>query len=118
MLKTAKGLFDKAIDCSASADGINTAAQILNNQGILILVGISYSPVPIMTLPLCLKELRIIGDIGYSIEEFEYTIEMMSRRMIHTERFIDERIGLDDVQAAFERLSSGDAPEVKILIEP
>lgn len=118
MLKTAKGLFDKAIDCSASADGINTAAQILNNQGILILVGISYSPVPIMTLPLCLKELRIIGDIGYSIEEFEYTIEMMSRRMIHTERFIDERIGLDDVQGAFERLSSGDAPEVKILIEP
>jgi len=118
MIKAAKGLFDKAIDCSASSAGINAAADVLNHQGTLILVGISYSPVSLMTLPVCRKELRIIGDIGYSIPEFEHTIEMMSRGMIHTERFVDDTIGLDDVQKALERLSSSDSPDVKILIEP
>ncbi|MCF8127141.1 MAG: hypothetical protein K9N10_01395 [Deltaproteobacteria bacterium] len=83
-----------------------------------MLVGISYAPVPIMTLPVCLKELRFIGDMGYSIPEFEHTMEMMSRGMIDTERFVDEKIGLDEVQGAFERLSSDNSPEVKILIEP
>lgn len=118
MKKTAKGLFDKAVDCSASAAGINAAADVLNHQGTLILVGISYSPVSIMTLPVCRKELRIIGDLGYSIPEFEHTIEMMSRGIINTERFVDDTIGLNDVQKALERLSSGGSPEVKILIEP
>jgi threonine dehydrogenase-like Zn-dependent dehydrogenase len=118
MRTTADGMFDKAVDCSASASGINAAVNVLNNQGTLILVGISYSPVPIMTLPVCLKELRIIGDIGYSIPEFEHVIGMMARRVIHTERFIDSSIGLEDVQGVFERLSSGNAPETKILIRP
>ena len=118
MKKTAKGLFDKAIDCSASAAGINAAIDVLNHQGTLLLVGINYAPLPIMTLPVCLKELHIIGDMGYSIPEFEHTMEMMSRGMIDPKRFVDNKIGLDEVQGAFERLSSGNSPEVKILIEP
>lgn len=118
MKKTVKGLFDKAIDCSASAAGINAAIDVLNNQGTLLLVGISYAPVPIMTLPVCRKELRLIGDMGYSIPEFEHTMEMMSRGMIDTKRFVDDKIALDEVQGAFERLRSGNSPEAKILIEP
>ncbi|MCG6878608.1 MAG: alcohol dehydrogenase catalytic domain-containing protein [Deltaproteobacteria bacterium] len=116
--KTAKGLFDKAIDCSGSAGGINAAIDVLNHQGTLLLVGISYAPIPVMTLPVCRKEMRLIGDMGYSIPEFEHTMEMMSRGMIDTKRFVDDKIDLDEVQGAFERLSSGNAPEVKILIEP
>lgn len=118
MKKRVNGRFDKAIDCSASAGGINSAIDVLDNQGTLVLVGISHAPVPLMTLPVCLKELRIIGDIGYSIAQFEHAMEMMSRGLIDTKRLVDDKIGLDDVQEALERLSSGNGPETKILIEP
>jgi len=118
ILKRAKGLFDIAIDCSGSASGINAAIDVLNHQGTLLLVGISFAPVPVLTLPVCRKELRLIGDMGYSVPEFEHTIDMMSRGMIHTKRFVDDQIALDEVQGAFERLSSGNSPEVKILIQP
>ena len=119
LLKGAKGMFDKAIDCSAAAAGINAGIMALRPKGIMVLMGISYKPVPIMTLISCLREHNFVGDIGYTIAEFDHTIDMISRKVLETERFVEEAtIVLDDVQSAFERLSSGSTKEVKIIIEP
>lgn len=119
LLKGAKGMFDKAIDCSASAAGINAGIMALMPKGIMVLMGISYKPVPIMTLVSCLREHNFVGDIGYTIPEFEHTMDMISSNVLEAKRFVeDATIGLDDVQAAFERLASGSTAEVKILIQP
>lgn len=119
LLKGAGGLFDKAIDCSAAAAGINAGITALRPGGTMVLMGISYAPIPIMTLIACLREHRLVGDIGYTIAEFDYTLEMISRNIIDTIRFVEKDIiGLDGIQGAFERLSSGNTAEVKILIEP
>ena len=91
----------------------------LRPGGTMVFMGISYTPVPIMTLISCLREHHFVGDIGYTIAEFDYTLDMISRKVIETERFVEaDTIGLDGVQDAFERRSSGSTAEVKILIQP
>jgi len=118
LLQASKGGFDKALDCSAVPAGINTAIMALKPLGTLVFVGISYTPVPVNTLFTCLKELNFVGQIGYSPEEFDHALELMSRKVLETERFVDNTIGLDGVQEAFELLKSGTTADVKILIEP
>ena len=42
----------------------------------------------------------------------------MSTRKVDMLKFVDDIVGLDDVQKAFERLTSGDDNAIKILIDP
>jgi len=74
--------------------------------------------VPVSTLLTLLHELEVKGTIGYSPAEFDQTIELMAKKIIKTERFISKTVGLDEVQEAFEQLTSGETTDVKIVIQP
>ncbi|NPV26551.1 MAG: hypothetical protein HPY81_03640 [Firmicutes bacterium] len=78
----------------------------------------SYASVPINTLLVVLRELELKGSIGYTTAEFDTAMSLMAKKVIQTERFVSSTVNLDGVQAAFERLSSGEYPDVKILIQP
>jgi len=118
LLGATKGGFTKAIDCSASAPGINTAIMVLRPQSRLVLVGISFAPVPINILFSCLKEIELKGDIAYPIREFDMTMDLIARKKIDVERFISRSIGMDECQATFEELMSGTCGDIKILLKP
>ena len=118
LLTASKGGFDQALECAAVAPAVNTTIQSLKYGGKLVLVGVNYSPVPVSTLLIVLRELEVKGTIGYAPEEFDQSIELMAKKVIETERFISRTVGLDGVQDAFEQLTSGDNPDVKIIIQP
>ncbi len=111
------GGFDYFIDCVGIAPVINTGIMALKKGGKLMLLGINYAPVPISGLMAVIKEIELKGSIGYD-QEFDMVINLMSKQILKTERFISDTIGLDGVQAAFEKLSSGKYPDVKIIIKP
>lgn len=113
-----KGGFDHAFECAAVAPAVSTVIQAVKPRGRVLLLGINYAPVPVMTVFAVRKEAEIMGSFGYSLPDFQMSIDLMSRKIIQTERFIDYRVGLDGVQEAFERLSSGTSSDVKILIQP
>ncbi len=118
LIVASKGGFDKALECAAVAPAVNTAIKALKFEGKLIIVGVNYSPVPVSTLLTLLHELEVKGTIGYSPAEFDQTIELMAKKIIKTERFISKTVGLDEVQEAFEHLTSGETTDVKIVIQP
>ena len=65
-----------------------------------------------------MHELSLYGAIAYTKEEFATVIDLIAEKEIDVLKFVDKRITLDEVQAAYEELTSGTSSTVKILVDP
>ena len=86
--------------------------------GRVILVGVSLGTVTIPTIVSVMRELTIKGSIAYTKEEFQTCIDLMASKKIETLKFVDDVVSLEEVQKAYERLTSGKDDAVKILVDP
>ena len=117
LMQASGGGFDQCIDCVGIAPAINAGIMALKKGGKMMLLGINYSPVPISGLMAVLKEIEYKGSIGYD-QEFDMVMDLMNKGILKAARFISDTIDLEGVQGAFEKLSSGQYPDVKIVIKP
>jgi len=110
--------FDYVFDCCGNSPAVSSGMMAIKPHGTLVLVGVSMDSITIPSILAVTKELVILGAIAYTREEFELCIKLMSDRKIDTLKFVDDVVPLEEVQHAFERLTSGDDNAVKILIDP
>jgi L-iditol 2-dehydrogenase len=114
--KASHGGFDVAVETSGSSAGINAAALALRPRGTLLQAGISFKPQAVMTVILVVKEIEQRSAMGYLPHEFDLAMQYIADKRLSVEKIITRTISLYEVQSAFERLSSGTSPEVKVLI--
>lgn len=112
------GGFDVVIDCCGNAAAVSSALVTVKPGGTVVLAGVSMSEISIPSIVMVMRELTVKGAIAYTKEEFETVIDLMSNKKIDTLKFVDEIVGLDGVQAAYEKLTSGTSDAVKILVDP
>lgn len=115
--KTLDG-FDVVIDCCGNEAAVTSAMMVTRGGGTIVLVGVSTKPITIPTVVSVLHEQTIKGAIAYTEEEFKVCVDLISHKRIDVSRFVDKVVSLDEVQNAFEELTSGVSPSVKILIDP
>lgn len=118
LLQETDGGFDIVIDCCGNSAAITSAISLVKPGGIVVLVGISMSAVTIPSVVAVMRELTIKGAIAYTRQEFQTCIDLMEEKKIDMKRFVDDIVGLEDVQASYERLTSGTDAAVKILVDP
>ncbi len=116
-LKTSGG-FDVVLDCCGNSPAVSSALMAVRPGGRVILVGVSLGTVTIPTVVAVMRELTIQGSIAYTKEEFQTCIDLMAGKKIEVLKFVDDIVGFDGVQKAYERLTSGDDDAVKILVDP
>ena len=116
--KTNNNGFDVVCDCCGNSPALTSAILFTKPNGNLILVGISLNNVSIPLVVGIMKEINIKGSIAYKREEFDTVIDLLSKKKINLEKYMDDITTLDDLQASFERLTSGQDDAVKILIDP
>jgi 2-desacetyl-2-hydroxyethyl bacteriochlorophyllide A dehydrogenase len=116
MKRAIQGGFDTAIETSASDEGINTAISALKPRGILVLAGISFHAQAIMTVLLVIKEIEQRSALGYLPKEFDSALDYIANKRLSVDKYISRTICMDEVQDAFECLSSSTSADVKILI--
>lgn len=119
MAKTETGNgFDIVCDCVGNGPSLNSAIAYTRPSGNLIMVGISLDSVNVGLVSATLKEINMKGSIAYKANEFDAVIKLLETKKINLEKFADDVVTLDDVQASFERLTSGTDAAVKILVDP
>ena len=116
--KTNNNGFDIVCDCCGNSAALTSGIIFTKSNGNLILVGISLNNVSIPLVAGVMKEINIKGSIAYKREEFDAVIDLLAKKRINLEKYIDDIATLDDLQASFERLTSGQDDAVKILIDP
>lgn len=110
--------FDIVIDCSGNAPAVTSALMSAKTGGTVVLVGVSAKPIEIPTVIAVMHELKVLGAIAYTKEEFKTTIDLIANNNIDVKRFIDDVVSLEGVQDSFKRLTSGKDDAIKILIDP
>ncbi len=110
--------FDYVFECCGNSPAVTSAITATRPNGTVVLVGVSMDSITIPSILVVTKEMILKGAIGYTKEEFVECVDLMSERKIDVLRFVDDIVGLDDVQNAFERLTSGEDNAIKILIDP
>ena len=112
------GGFDVVIECCGNSPAVSSALVTVKPGGTIILVGVSLDPVTIPTVVSVMRELTVQGAIAYTKEEFQTCIDLMANKQIDVMKFVDKVVGLDQVQEAYEELTSGTSSAVKILVDP
>lgn len=118
MVEETNGGFDVVIECCGNSPAVSSAIMAVRPGGVVVLVGVSLGTVTIPTVMAVMRELTLKGSIAYTKEEFETCIDLMANKKIDVKMFIDDIVGLDGVQGAYERLTSGADDAVKILVDP
>ncbi len=113
-----EGGFDVVIECCGNSPAVSSALMAVKPGGRVILVGVSLGTVTIPTIVSVMRELTVKGSIAYTKEEFKTCIDLMANKKIDVLKFVDDVVGLDGVQKAYERLTSGVDDAVKILVDP
>ena len=118
LLEKTNGGFDIVIECVGNAPAVNSAITLVKQGGKIVLVGVSMGAIEVNTLNAVMKELTIYGAIAYTKGEFTTCVDLIANKQIDVLKFVDDVVSLDEVQAAYERLTSGTDGAVKILVDP
>lgn len=118
MLTKTGGGFDVVVECVGNSPAVNSALTLVKPGGTVVLVGVSTKAIDTYTTIAVMKELKVLGAIAYTKEEFKTCIELISNKQIDVCKFISKEVGLDDVQSAYEELTSGNTNSIKILVNP
>ena len=110
--------FDVVIDCSGTTKAVESELMTVKPGGTIILVGVSPKPIEFASVIAVMKELTIKGAIAYTKEEFKTCISLMANKKIDVMKFVDDIVPLEEIQKAYERLTSGTDDAVKIMIDP
>lgn len=112
------GGFDVVIECCGNSGAVTSALTTVKQGGTVILVGVAVEPITVPTMLAVMRELTIQGAIAYTKEEFITCINLISNKQLDVMKFVDEVVGLEDVQKSFEKLTAGNSDAVKILVDP
>lgn len=118
VMKPTEGGYDVVIDCCGNGPAVSSAIVTVKPGATVVLAGVSLDQITIPSVLIVMRELTVKGAIAYTVEEFKTVIDLIANKQIDVTRFVDEIIGLDGVQAAYEKLTSGVSDAVKILVDP
>lgn len=118
LLEKTNGGFDVVIECCGNSNAVNSALSLVKPGGTVILVGVSTKPIETYTALAVTKELTIKGAIAYTVSEFKECINLISKRKINVMPFVSLEIPLNEVENAYEKLTSGTDEAIKIIVNP
>jgi len=118
MQEATKGGFDVVFEVVGAGDTLNTCLDGVKPGGEIMMIGCPTELVSIDINRIVLKEVRLIGCVSCTRVEFAETIDLIASGMIDVEKYVTDIMPLDQLQLAFERLTSSTDPVLKIVIKP
>lgn len=115
--KTGNG-FDIIIECCGNAPAVSEAIMCVKPGGKIVLVGVSMGPISVPIVAAVMGEVTMIGSIAYTEKDFDNVIDLISKKALDVDKYIDDFVPLEKANEAFERLTSGKDDAVKIILKP
>lgn len=109
---------DIAYDCAGTgAATIELGVSVLRPGGKFMLIGAPTSSAEVMPAFWLAKEIALETSLAHNRDEFDITVDLMSRSLLKTTGMTSTVIGLGDLPETFERLAER-ADSLKVLVDP
>ena len=110
---------DFVFECSGVPLLVNAALNLVRKGGTIVQVGLWDKPLEINLLKYVMNQNRIQGVYGYLLEDFEFSIDLVARKLINPEPIVTKVVSLDDiVEEGFKCAIEPETKEIKILVKP
>ena len=107
---------DVVIECSGHPQGFDTGIRSLRRRGTLAQTGLFVGQASVEPMLWSLNDLTIVGTWCYWVYDFERIAAQIAAGDLPVERVLTSSGSLDDAPDAFASLASGEADEIKVLI--
>lgn len=119
MKGASQGGFDVVFEAVGSAEALAACMDGVRPGGEIVMIGNSTTPeVSFSMNRAVLQEIRLTGSVSCTRKEFTETIDLIASGTVDPEKYVTDILPLDQLQHAFERLTSENDPVVKIVIRP
>jgi (R,R)-butanediol dehydrogenase/meso-butanediol dehydrogenase/diacetyl reductase len=109
--------FDVVVECVGAPGMLQAAIDAAGVRGRVVVAGVCTVPDEIVPLTALLKEVEVAFAVYYRKHEFAAAADLLQSGGIDAGAFVSRRVGLDQVDAAFQTLLTS-ATERKILVTP
>ncbi|MET0328957.1 MAG: NAD(P)-dependent alcohol dehydrogenase [Luteimonas sp.] len=103
--KTLARTFDFIVDSVSAPHDYNAYLSLLKTDGTMILLGVPEQPAPVAAGSLIMQRRRLTGSLIGGIRETQEMLDFCAEHGIVSDI---ERIGIADINAAYERMLNGD----------
>ena len=111
------GGFDLIFEAVGSSSSLATCIEAARPGATIVAIGNSVAPeIPFSFNRLVLQEIKLIGSVSCTRQEFEATIDLIASGMIDPTKYITEEYPLEKLQEALERQTLEDDPLVKAVV--
>lgn len=113
------GGFDVVFEAVGTEESLAACIDAVKPGGKIVMIGNSMTPTIQFNMNRAvLQEIQLIGSVSCTRKEFTETIDLIASGMIDPEKYVTDVLPLDQLQTAFERLTSPSDPVVKLVIRP
>lgn len=109
--------FDVVFDCVGNEKTITQAAQIVRNDGKIIVIGMAASEIHFPIKKFVANEFKMYGSYQY-LDEMKEAMELLANKKIDVKKMITSVLPLEKAEDAFESLCSPETKEIKIVLKP
>ncbi|MET3862611.1 (R,R)-butanediol dehydrogenase/meso-butanediol dehydrogenase/diacetyl reductase [Dietzia sp. 2505] len=109
---------DVLFECSGVASLFQPSAELVRRGGTLALLGYPGTDSSVSYGDWQSRELTVIGSLAYSHSDFLGAMTLVAEGRIDVASLHTGTIGLDDLEAMFNELGSGDSAHTKVLVDP
>ena len=119
MGKATKGGFDVSFEVVGAESTLDLCIYGSKPGGTVVMIGNSLTDkIPASINRAVLQEIKLVGSVSCTREEFTGTIALIADGVIDPERYVTDIITLDELQHTFERLSDESDPILKAVVKP
>ena len=113
------GGFDIAFEAVGAQSSLDICIQSVKPGGTVIMIGNSMTEtIPVNINRAVLQEVRLLGSVSCTREEFSGTIDLIANGVINPEIYVTDIVSLDKLQNTFERLVTPTDSILKAVVRP
>jgi L-iditol 2-dehydrogenase len=112
------GGFDVCFECSGRQSAITMGVDTSKKGARMVLVGIAHEPISFELLNIQVKNLKLVGIMGYTPWMFDDSMNAIANGTFPVMQYLTKQITLDGIQNAFENLRDPSNADFKVVAYP
>ena len=109
---------DLVYECAGVPPTIQAAVDLVRQGGTVNIVGLASGNATISPHSWLIKEVNVVGSIGYQHHEFADAMDLIASGKVQTDPLHDSTVALTELPVAIERLADDPSSAVKVLVDP
>jgi (R,R)-butanediol dehydrogenase/meso-butanediol dehydrogenase/diacetyl reductase len=109
---------DVAIECAGHGAALDTCIRSVRRRGTVVQTGLHVGACEVEPMLWTLNDLTIVGTWCYGVNDWPRITAQIAAGRLPVERVVTDRLPIDEAESGFERLVSGSAADMKVLIAP